>query len=383
MKSYYFLLKKILHPSLIIFILIGFSGFLIGVITGVKSRIPVLESSLMVTRDRVKALEINIHSLNESLSNSLKSQKKLKKILDKERIEVDKEVLYSKQVIKTLHENLSNSLQSEKQLKKILDKERIEVDKEVLYSKQVIKTLHEDLSKSTTKNKLEQNKISLITEQMRQLRNNLSALSQELETSEAKRKLTQNKLENKLVILSFKLSETMSQNVKIEDNAKLERLDARNKSLESNKIISKLRSDLQKYKQTGYMTKSETGIIKKEAENISNNEVAVVLSKSSPLPIRQGIEAYKRSDYIKAYELWLPLALDGSKRAQFFIGALYFEGRGVKQNIIRSYLWLHAANESGDKAASGLITKVKKTMTPSELNEVQRRVMTEYNLPIK
>ena len=79
----------------------------------------------------------------------------------------------------------------------------------------------------------------------------------------------------------------------------------------------------------------------------------------------------------------MPLALDGSKRAQFFIGALYFEGRGVKQNIIRSYLWLHAANESGDKAAPGLITKVKKTMTPSELNEVQRRIMTKYSLPIK
>lgn len=338
MKSYYFLLKRILHPSLIIFILIGLTGFLIGVITGVKSRIPVLESSLMITRDRVKALEINIHGLNENLSNSLKSQKILRKILDKE---------------------------------------RIEVEKEVLYSKQIIKTLHEDLLKSTTKSKLEQNKISLITEQMRQLKNNLSALSQELEISESKRKLTQNKLENELVTLSIKLSETMSQNVKIEDNVKLERLVARNKSLELNKIISKLRSDLQKYKQTAYMIKSE---------NISNNEVAVVLSKSSPLligPIRQGIEAYKRSDYIKAYELWLPLALDGSKRAQFFIGALYFEGRGVKQNIIRSYLWLHAANESGDKAAPGLITKVKKIMTPSELNEVQRRIMTKYSLPIK
>jgi hypothetical protein len=347
MKSYYFLLKRILHPSLIIFILIGLTGFLIGVITGVKSRIPVLESSLMITRDRVKALEINIHGLNENLSNSLKSQKILRKILDKE---------------------------------------RIEVEKEVLYSKQIIKTLHEDLLKSTTKSKLEQNKISLITEQMRQLKNNLSALSQELEISESKRKLTQNKLENELVTLSIKLSETMSQNVKIEDNVKLERLVARNKSLELNKIISKLRSDLQKYKQTAYMIKSETGLIKKESEDISNNEVAVVLSKSSPLligPIRQGIEAYKRSDYIKAYELWLPLALDGSKRAQFFIGALYFEGRGVKQNIIRSYLWLHAANESGDKAAPGLITKVKKTMTPSELNEVQRRIMTKYSLPIK
>ena len=347
MNNHNSFLKKLYHPVLIIFILTGLAGFLIGVITGVNSRIPILESSLTETRDKVKTLEISLRNLNEELSNSLKSQKLLNKTLDKE---------------------------------------RIEAEKKALYSEDTITSLHEDLSKSIANNKLERNKIVLITEQMVQLRNKLTAFSKELETSEIKRELTQNKLENELITLSVKLSETMSQNVKIEDNAKLERLVARNKSIEFNKTISKLRSDLQKYKQTGYIMKSETEIIKKEAENIRDNEVAVVLSKSSPLligPIRQGIEAYKRSDYIKAYKLWLPLALDGSKRAQFFIGALYFEGRGVKQNIIRSYLWLHAANESGDKAAPVLIGKLKKIMSPAELNEVQRRIITEDSLPIK
>ena len=343
MKSYNSFLKRLYNPFLIIFILIGLAAFLIGVITGVQSRIPVLESSLIETKDRVKSLEISIRDLNIELSNSLKSQE-------------------------FLH--------------KTLNEERDTAKKDALNSKSTITKLHLELSESIANNKLEQNKIFLITGEMIKLKNKLAILSNELEASEIKRKLTQNKLENELVTLSLKLSEAISKNVKIEDDAKLERIAARNRSLELKKIISKLRFDIKKYKRT----EPEVGIIKKGSENKNNNEVTDVFSKSSPLlvgPIRQGIEAYNRSDYVKAYEIWLPLALDGSKRAQFFIGALYFEGRGVKQNIIRSYLWLHRANESGDKAAPVLIGRLKKIMSPAELNEVQRRIITKDSLPIK
>ena len=343
MKSHNSFLKRLYNPFLIIFILIGLAAFLIGVITGVQSRIPVLESSLIETKDRVKSLEISIRDLNIELSNSLKSQEFLNKTLNEERDTAKKDALNSKSTITKLHLELSESIAN---------------------------------------NKLEQNKIFLITGEMIKLKNKLAILSNELEASEIKRKLTQNKLENELVTLSLKLSEAISKNVKIEDDAKLERIAARNRSLELKKIISKLRFDIKKYKRT----EPEVGIIKKGSENKNNNEVTDVLSKSSPLlvgPIRQGIEAYNRSDYVKAYEIWLPLALDGSKRAQFFIGALYFEGRGVKQNVIRSYLWLHRANESGDKAAPVLIGRLKKIMSPAELNEVQRRIITKDSLPIK
>ena len=70
-----------------------------------------------------------------------------------------------------------------------------------------------------------------------------------------------------MVTLSLKLSEAISKNVKIEDDAKLERIAARNRSLELKKIISKLRFDIKKYKRT----EPEVGIIKKGSENKNNN----------------------------------------------------------------------------------------------------------------
>ena len=55
-------------------------------------------------------------------------------------------------------------------------------------------------------------------------------------------------------------------------------------------------------------------------------------------PISQGVAAYRAAEYRKAYELWLPRALQGSSRAQFFVGALYFEGRGVPADRVMSYM---------------------------------------------
>ena len=93
MKSHNSFLKRLYNPFLIIFILIGLAAFLIGVITGVQSRIPVLESSLIETKDRVKSLEISIRDLNIELSNSLKSQEFLNKTLNEERDTAKKDAL--------------------------------------------------------------------------------------------------------------------------------------------------------------------------------------------------------------------------------------------------------------------------------------------------
>ena len=140
MKSHNSFLKRLYNPFLIIFILIGLAAFLIGVITGVQSRIPVLESSLIETKDRVKSLEISIRDLNIELSNSLKSQEFLNKTLNEERDTAKKDALNSKSTITKLHLELSESIAN---------------------------------------NKLEQNKIFLITGEMIKLKNKLSILSNE------------------------------------------------------------------------------------------------------------------------------------------------------------------------------------------------------------
>lgn len=98
-------------------------------------------------------------------------------------------------------------------------------------------------------------------------------------------------------------------------------------------------------------------------------------------PIAQGIAAYRAADYAKAYSLWLPPALNGSSRAQFFVGALYFEGRGVPADPVLSYMWLRAATKVDDPGAIKLLDRVREGMTGPELAEVETRIANGETIP--
>ena len=47
-------------------------------------------------------------------------------------------------------------------------------------------------------------------------------------------------------------------------------------------------------------------------------------------PLEDGIEAYRAKDYVKAAEIWRPIADKGDAAAQFHLGTLYAEGKGVE-----------------------------------------------------
>jgi TPR repeat protein len=71
-----------------------------------------------------------------------------------------------------------------------------------------------------------------------------------------------------------------------------------------------------------------------------------------------GIDAYRAGNYAEAYRLWLPQAQAGVARAQFHLGALFFEGRGVPQNDRLAYAWLTLAQENGSPAAGALLRRL-------------------------
>lgn len=98
-------------------------------------------------------------------------------------------------------------------------------------------------------------------------------------------------------------------------------------------------------------------------------------------PVAQGIAAYQAGDYRRAYELWLPEALKGSHRAQFFVGALYFEGRGVPADRVTSYMWLRAATKKDDPGAIKLLDRVREGMTGEELAEAEKRIASGETIP--
>ncbi|GBK95669.1 hypothetical protein NTHiID24_02500 [Haemophilus influenzae] len=51
---------------------------------------------------------------------------------------------------------------------------------------------------------------------------------------------------------------------------------------------------------------------------------------------QQGFEATERGDYQTAFKLWLPLAEQGYADAQFNLGVMYGNGRGVKQDYFKA-----------------------------------------------
>ena len=61
----------------------------------------------------------------------------------------------------------------------------------------------------------------------------------------------------------------------------------------------------------------------------------------------RGINAAKKGDYETAYKLWLPLAEKNNAIAQFNLGTLYDQGKGVPQSFMRSYQWYKLSAEQG------------------------------------
>ena len=70
---------------------------------------------------------------------------------------------------------------------------------------------------------------------------------------------------------------------------------------------------------------------------------------------QQGFEASTRGDYQTAFKLWLPLAEQGDATAQFNLGVMYDEGRGVKQDYFEAVKWFRQAAEQRDASAQFIL----------------------------
>jgi TPR repeat protein len=64
-----------------------------------------------------------------------------------------------------------------------------------------------------------------------------------------------------------------------------------------------------------------------------------------------GVAAYESGDYSKALEILRPLAEDGKRQAQAYVGVMYLEGRGVTKDYAEAMRWLRPAAERGDEVA--------------------------------
>jgi TPR repeat protein len=68
-------------------------------------------------------------------------------------------------------------------------------------------------------------------------------------------------------------------------------------------------------------------------------------------PLEDGVAAYQDKAYTKAAEFWRPLAERGHPGAQYLLGTLYVEGKGVERDDTTAFLWFERAANKGHASA--------------------------------
>ncbi|CAN0486387.1 unnamed protein product, partial [Laminaria digitata] len=68
--------------------------------------------------------------------------------------------------------------------------------------------------------------------------------------------------------------------------------------------------------------------------------------------VKEGFAAYQRSEFKKAYDIWLPLAEAGNAEAQFRVGRLYSFGDGLHLDPLKAIRWYNRALKNGHLMAA-------------------------------
>ena len=73
----------------------------------------------------------------------------------------------------------------------------------------------------------------------------------------------------------------------------------------------------------------------------------------------------------------LPDARAGNVHAQYAVGLIYAEGRGVQANPVQAYVWLSRAMAQGDGDAMDLRRMLALSMNPGEIVHAERIIAEE------
>jgi TPR repeat protein len=89
-----------------------------------------------------------------------------------------------------------------------------------------------------------------------------------------------------------------------------------------------------------------------------------------------GAAAYRAGDYAEAERIWRPLAEAGVPKAQFHLGAMYYEGRFGRRDLATAYAWVRRAAEQGYFRAPALLAQIETEMTAEQSANGAGRVQT-------
>lgn len=80
------------------------------------------------------------------------------------------------------------------------------------------------------------------------------------------------------------------------------------------------------------------------------------------------VEAYNLGNFGLALDIFKPAAEMGDPRAQFYMGAMYYNGQGVPQDYIIAYMWMALSKKSGSKAGKEGLNLVKSKMNSNQIS---------------
>ena len=114
--------------------------------------------------------------------------------------------------------------------------------------------------------------------------------------------------------------------------------------------------------------------------------VALALLATLPgIPVAVGqtfdeaVAAYGRGDYATAVRGFLVHAEQGDASAQYNLGLMYANGRGVLKDSVLAHMWSNIAGANGNEAARELRDSLERDMTRAEVSratELARVCMT-------
>ncbi len=79
--------------------------------------------------------------------------------------------------------------------------------------------------------------------------------------------------------------------------------------------------------------------------------VAIPSTAAENSAFDQGMSAYMAKQYETAIKIWRPLAEGGDAKAQYYLGVMYADGKGVKQDYSEAIKWYRKSAERGSTIA--------------------------------
>ena len=77
-------------------------------------------------------------------------------------------------------------------------------------------------------------------------------------------------------------------------------------------------------------------------------------------------------DYLEAEKWFRKAAEQGQASAQFNLGRMYYEGKGVPEDYVKAYAWINLAASQGNKEAVEGKNTLKSEMTAGQVAEAQK-----------